>query len=78
MLGGSGKQWTDRQWLVLDGLEVIFRSSECISRGSDQWTLTSGRVNNSDVAAMSGEICWWPGLRSDSGGGAVEVVEREN
>lgn len=26
---------------------------------------------------MSGVMCWWPGLRSDGGGGAVEVPEIE-
>lgn len=32
MLGQSGKRWRDRQWLVLDGLEVTFRSLECTLR----------------------------------------------
>lgn len=46
MLGGKGKSWKDTQWLVLDGLDLLFRNLECILRGSCWWILSRGRVNS--------------------------------
>lgn len=49
----AGRKWQEmekhRQWLVLNGLEVIFRSLECISRGKLLLHPDQRRVNNQEV-----------------------------
>lgn len=67
----AGRKWQEmekhRQWLVLDGLEVIFRSLECISRGKLWLHPDQRRGKQSGGFAVSEEIYWWPGPCSDSG-----------
>lgn len=78
MLRGSGERWSNRQWRSWMDLTSHLGVWSLSQEGKLLMDPDQSQGNIRNVVAVSGDICWWPGLCSDSGRGVMEVIERQN